>query len=60
MWYLEREGGKAAGTLVSVDSSIQPPSYAVRIDKTNSVRCAHASAAALVFEALQDQTAPPA
>ena len=40
LWYLERDGGKAASTLVSVDSSVAPPSYAVRIDKTNSVRYA--------------------
>ena len=38
LWYVERSGSKAAGTVVSVDSSIQPPSYAVRIDKTNSIR----------------------
>lgn len=38
LWYLGRDGSKSGGTLVSVDSSIQPPSYAVRIDKTNSIR----------------------
>ena len=38
LWYLERDGSKAAGTVVSVDSSIQPPSYAVCIDKSDGIR----------------------
>lgn len=38
LWYLERDGSKAASTVVSIDSSIQPPSYAVQIDKSNSIR----------------------
>lgn len=43
LWYLERDGSKAAGTVVSVDSSIQPPSYAVRIDKSDSIRYSSAA-----------------
>ena len=36
LWYLGRDGSKAACTVVSVDSSVQPPSYGVHIDNTSS------------------------
>lgn len=38
LWYLDRDGGKSAGTLMSIDTSIQPPSYAVRVDSSSSIR----------------------
>ncbi|KAL0039211.1 hypothetical protein WJX77_011469 [Trebouxia sp. C0004] len=38
LWYIDRDGGKSAGTLMSIDTSIHPPFYAVRIDSTSSIR----------------------
>ncbi|KAA6422654.1 MAG: hypothetical protein FRX49_07514 [Trebouxia sp. A1-2] len=38
LWYIDKDGGKIAGKLMSIDTSIHPPSYAVRIDSTSSIR----------------------
>ena len=55
LWYLERDGSRAAGTVASVDSSIQPPSYAVRIDKSDSIRYPSSPSTAV----LHDDNAEP-
>ena len=38
VWYIDREGQRQPASVVSVDDSVQPPSYGVRLDGTGTVR----------------------